>query len=138
MSEQNYYPNMQNFASIAQNTPNSAKTGNEPAKNIPTPAKPGNEPMTQNTPAPVKQGNMPMTQNAPAPMKQGNEPMMKTGCIPQETEIKDVRLAHAYVPFQKLCNTFTPMASLKKGTIFPPLVDMYMWDSKGMGDFDDD
>lgn len=42
-------------------------------------------------------------------------------CIPQETVIKDVQLATAYVPFQRLCTTFTPMRSLMEGTAFPEL-----------------
>lgn len=51
-------------------------------------------------------------------------------CIPQETAIYDVKLARAYVPFQKLCDTFTPLESLKKGTAFPPLVSVYRWDGR--------
>jgi len=42
-------------------------------------------------------------------------------CVDRETMITDVELANAYVPFQKLCPTFTPAASLKNGTIFPGL-----------------
>ncbi len=55
-------------------------------------------------------------------------------CVPQETVINDVKLAHAYVPIQKMCATFMPLESLKKGTIFPPLVNVYGWERKGMGD----
>lgn len=46
-------------------------------------------------------------------------------CVPQETVIKNVKLAHAYVPFEKLCTTFTPLSGLRKGTIFPPLYNVY-------------
>jgi hypothetical protein len=42
-------------------------------------------------------------------------------CIPQETTITNVRLANAYVPFQKFCTTYTPEVSLIKGTSFPEL-----------------
>lgn len=55
-------------------------------------------------------------------------------CIPQETEITDVRLANAYVPFQKLCETFPPLEGLIKGTIFPPLHNVYGWERLGKGD----
>ncbi len=57
-----------------------------------------------------------------------------SSCVPQETVIKDVKLAHAYVPFQKLCATYMPLEGLKQGTIFPPLVGLYSWQKKGMGD----
>ncbi|NLM36046.1 MAG: spore coat associated protein CotJA [Clostridiales bacterium] len=46
-------------------------------------------------------------------------------CIPQETTIKDVRLARAYVPFQKMCSIFSPIEALKRGTIFPELYSPY-------------
>jgi hypothetical protein len=46
-------------------------------------------------------------------------------CIPQETTIKDVRLARAYVPFQKMCSIFSPMEALKRGTAFPELFSPY-------------
>ena len=46
-------------------------------------------------------------------------------CIPQETVIRDVRLAAAYVPYQKLCTLFSPMEALKKGTAFPELYSPY-------------
>lgn len=49
----------------------------------------------------------------------------KSSCIPQETEIKDVRLAAAYVPFQILCDLFTPLQALNKGTAFPELYSPY-------------
>ncbi len=58
----------------------------------------------------------------------------KADCIDHETEITDVELAHAYVPFQEFCPTFTPMTSLKKGTAFPGLVGVYGWERRqGMG-----
>lgn len=46
-------------------------------------------------------------------------------CIPQETVITNVRLARAYVPFQKLCNLYTPEEALDKGTVFPELYFPY-------------
>jgi hypothetical protein len=42
-------------------------------------------------------------------------------CVPQETSIRDVRLAAGYVPYQKFCTTFSPLESLMKGTAFPEL-----------------
>jgi hypothetical protein len=56
------------------------------------------------------------------------------GCVPQETVIKDVELAHAYVPFEIMCSTFMPLEALKKGTAFPPLYNVYGWERKGKGD----
>lgn len=62
-------------------------------------------------------------------MKHQSVPDMQTAshmtCVPQETTIKDVQLANAYVPFQKLCTTYTPMRSLIEGTAFPELSDPY-------------
>ena len=46
-------------------------------------------------------------------------------CIPQETSIKNVRLATAYVPFQKLCSLYSPIEGLIKGTVFPELNSPY-------------
>lgn len=46
-------------------------------------------------------------------------------CIPQEMMINNVRLAAAYVPFQKLCSLFVPMEALKRGTAFPELFSPY-------------
>ena len=51
-------------------------------------------------------------------------------CIPQEININNVRLARAYVPFQKLCNTYTPLGALRKGTAFPPLYNAYGWERR--------
>lgn len=71
---------------------------------------------------------------ANVPMKSEN--MMGAGmkphmeCVDRETVIEDVQLAHAYVPFQKWCPTFMPMTALKKGTIFPGLVNVYGWESR--------
>jgi hypothetical protein len=63
------------------------------------------------------------------PMEQTNMGghAMHTDCIDRETELRDMKLAHAYVPFQKLCPTFVPLTALKKGTIFPGLVGVYGW-----------
>lgn len=61
-----------------------------------------------------------------------NMPNMKCAnvgaCIPYETIIKDVRLAAAYVPYQKMCTILSPIEGLSKGTIFPELYSP--WDSK--------
>ncbi|MBC2579752.1 spore coat associated protein CotJA [Clostridium sp. DJ247] len=46
-------------------------------------------------------------------------------CIPQETVIRNVRLAAAYVPYQKLCTLFPPIEALKMGTAFPELYSPY-------------
>jgi hypothetical protein len=53
-----------------------------------------------------------------------------SNCIPQETVIKDVRLAQAYVPYQKLCTLFSPIEGLKRGTIFPELYSPYQGEDK--------
>ncbi|MBL4935657.1 spore coat associated protein CotJA [Clostridium sp. YIM B02515] len=50
-------------------------------------------------------------------------PMMN--CIPQETVIKNVRLAAAYVPYQFMCELFRPIEALKRGTAFPELYSPY-------------
>ncbi|MDD5017728.1 MAG: spore coat associated protein CotJA [Eubacteriales bacterium] len=67
-------------------------------------------------------------------MEQNRYPDMHTtpdnACVPQETVIKDVQLACAYVPIQKLCSTFTPMKTLMAGTAFPELYDAYGWESE--------
>lgn len=54
-------------------------------------------------------------------------------CVPQETEIKDVRLANAYVPMQRLCQTFDPLTALLHGTAFPPLVSEYNAKDRRLG-----
>ena|GEM_PF-450787 len=51
-------------------------------------------------------------------------------CIPQETVIKNVRLAAAYVPYQKLCTLFAPLEALKRGTVFPELYSPYDGEDK--------
>jgi hypothetical protein len=51
-------------------------------------------------------------------------------CVPQETVIRNVRLAAAYVPFQFLCKMFSPLDALRKGTAFPELYSPYNIDSK--------
>lgn len=51
-------------------------------------------------------------------------------CIPQETVIKNIRLAMAYVPYQKLCTLFSPMEALNKGTAFPELYSPYDGEDK--------
>ncbi|MFL0246006.1 spore coat associated protein CotJA [Candidatus Clostridium stratigraminis] len=49
----------------------------------------------------------------------------KNNCIPQETVIRNVRLAAAYVPYQKLCTILSPLEALTKGTVFPELYSPY-------------
>src|SRR5690554_5216143 len=46
-------------------------------------------------------------------------------CVPQETVIENVKLARAYVPFQKLCGTYPAVRALCKGTLFPALFSPY-------------
>jgi hypothetical protein len=46
-------------------------------------------------------------------------------CIPQEMVIENVRLAAAYVPIQFMCDLYTPMEALAKGTAFPELYSPY-------------
>lgn len=54
-------------------------------------------------------------------------------CIPQETKIEGVKLAQAYVPFQKLCSIYNPLEALKKGTLFPELYSPYEVKNKCRG-----
>lgn len=51
-------------------------------------------------------------------------------CIPQEMMITNVKLATAYVPFQKYCGTFCPIEGLDKGTVFPELYSPYKGENK--------
>lgn len=51
-------------------------------------------------------------------------------CIPQETVIRNVRLAAAYIPYQKLCTIFSPLEALSKGTVFPELYSPYVGKDK--------
>ncbi len=46
-------------------------------------------------------------------------------CIPQETSIHCVRLATAYVPFQRYCGVWSPCRALRTGTAFPELFSPY-------------
>ncbi len=59
------------------------------------------------------------------------------GCVPQETVIENVTLAHAYVPFQNMCETFEPVGALCQGTIFPEMTGMYTYGLKGACLLDD-
>lgn len=71
-------------------------------------------------------------------MIKNNTDLPGNECIPQETAINNVILAHAYVPCQKLCDTFTPLGALKRGTAFPPLTGLYTaWEKKGMKMYDE-
>ena len=49
----------------------------------------------------------------------------KGNCIPQQTVLNDVRLARAYVPFQKYCGIMSPLESLMRGTAFAELFSPY-------------
>ena len=51
--------------------------------------------------------------------------MPQAACVPQETTIYNVRLAMAYVPFQKMCTLFNPLEAMSKGTVFPELYSPY-------------
>ncbi|MCL2323165.1 MAG: spore coat associated protein CotJA [Oscillospiraceae bacterium] len=42
-----------------------------------------------------------------------------------KSEIRNVELAQAYVPFQKMNRLFSPEEGLRKGTIFPELYKPY-------------
>lgn len=53
-------------------------------------------------------------------------------CIPQETTIRNVRLAAAYVPYQKLCTILCPIEALKHGTAFLELYSPYEGKDKQM------
>ncbi|WP_313343309.1 spore coat associated protein CotJA [Sedimentibacter sp.] len=46
-------------------------------------------------------------------------------CIPQELVIENVRLSAAYVPYQFMCEVFSPIESLAAGTAFPELFSPY-------------
>ena len=69
---------------------------------------------------------MEQNENRKKPLK--CSPMVN--CIPQETVIKNVRLAAAYVPYQKLCTLFAPLEALKRGTVFPELFSPYDGEDK--------
>lgn len=53
-------------------------------------------------------------------------------CIPQETTIEAPKLAHGYVPIQYMCETFSPLGSLQRGTAFPSLCGLYDYRLKGV------
>ncbi len=77
-------------------------------------------------------------------MKQDKYPDMYApsdrACIPQETVINNVQLANAYVPFEKLCTTYTPARALFEGTAFPELYSAYERENKFRfeGDYGDE
>lgn len=52
-------------------------------------------------------------------------PINPANCIPQEMVIDNVRLAAAYVPYQFMCEIFSPFEALAKGTAFPELYSPY-------------
>lgn len=58
-------------------------------------------------------------------MKKIQQLYAKSNCIPQETEITNVRLAAAYIPYETLCVLFAPEEALMRGTIFPELYSPY-------------
>ncbi|NSW90656.1 MAG: spore coat associated protein CotJA [Firmicutes bacterium] len=47
-------------------------------------------------------------------------------CIPQETVISNVKLARAYVPYQRICTLYPPEEALHAGTAFPELYQPYV------------
>ncbi len=55
-----------------------------------------------------------------------SEALYPKKCIPQETAIYNLKLARAYVPYQKFCTTYMPVESLLKGTVFPELYEPYL------------
>ena len=69
-----------------------------------------------------------MEQNEGRKNKKQCSPM--GNCIPQETQINGVRLAMAYVPWQKFCTLFSPIEALKRGTAFPERYSPYEGKSK--------
>lgn len=64
-------------------------------------------------------------ENSDFNMHQMQEMNYSPNCIPQEAVIRNVRLAAAYVPYQKLCTIFSPIEALSKGTVFPELYSPY-------------
>ena len=64
-----------------------------------------------------------MEQNEKRRNMQHCQPM--NTCIPQEMEIRNVRLAAAYVPYQCFCTLLSPLEALMNGTAFPELVSPY-------------
>ena len=72
------------------------------------------------TPQEIQNSPPCMQKDAPQDLHKGH-----CACIPQETSIDCVRLAQAYVPFQKFCGMWPPLRSLLAGTIFPELYSPY-------------
>lgn len=70
-------------------------------------------------------------------MIMNNPEVLSDECVPQETYIDNVVLAHAYVPIQKLCGTYSPLGALVRGTAFPPLYNVYGWETMQRVDYDD-
>ncbi len=64
-------------------------------------------------------------QASASPNSMHDKPQSHCECVPQETSIECVRLAEAYVPFQKFCGTWSPVKSLLTGTAFPELFSPY-------------
>ncbi len=62
--------------------------------------------------------------------KKSDDCKCKKRCVPQETQIENVELARAYVPFQKICSVYTGEEGLIKGTIFPELYQPYVKTNK--------
>ena len=51
--------------------------------------------------------------------------------IYQELGIKTIKLAHAYVPFQRFTKNYCPEEALKKGTLYPELWMPYQPGERG-------
>lgn len=47
-----------------------------------------------------------------------------------ENKYPEYKLAHAYVPYQKMCKVYEPKEAICKGTIFPELYMPYEYDKK--------
>lgn len=52
--------------------------------------------------------------------------MCPPGTISPAMQQPNMKLAHAYVPYQQYTAAFNPMEALKKGTLFPELYSPYI------------
>ncbi len=147
MKQDNYYPDMtiapdRMNARMPEMMPERMVPGKMP-ETMPERMSPGKMPermMPETMPERMMPGKMPermMPETMPERMAPGkmqdrqmNDMMPDKACVPWEQVIKDVKIAHAYVPIQKLCTTLMPMKSLIEGTAFPELIDVYGWESK--------
>jgi hypothetical protein len=65
--------------------------------------------------------------------KQSLSRICADSCVPWE-DIEVLSLAVAYVPMQRLCNTFEPTAALIHGTVFPQLTGIYNHNYSGVSE----